>query len=74
MVEEGVEHEELGLRDFNFNLFIEDMEVCVGDDVKELTYLLMLMKLRPGDWEENIDRMNKKVDEDNGIGETQDNG
>ena len=32
------------------------------------------MKLWPGDWEEKIHRMNKKVDEDNGRGETQEDG
>ena len=39
VVEEGVEHDKLGLRDFGFNLFDEEREGCVGDDVKELTYL-----------------------------------
>ena len=34
----------------------------------------MLMKLWPGDLEEQLDRMNKKVDDDNGRGWNQDNG
>ena len=34
----------------------------------------MLMKLWPGDWEEQLQRMNKKVYEDNGRRETQENG
>ena len=42
--------------------------------MKELPYLLMIMKLWPGDWEDQLDRMNKKVDEDNGRGGTQENG
>ena len=42
--------------------------------MKELPYLLMLMKLWPVDWEEHLDRMNKKVDEENGRGGTQENG
>ena len=50
VVEEGVEHEELGLRGFDFNLFDEEMEGSVGYDVKELTSLLMLMTLWLGDW------------------------
>ena len=50
VVEEGVEHEELGLRGFDFNLFDEEMEGSVGSDVKELTSLLMLMTLWLGDW------------------------
>ena len=35
VVEEGVEHEELGLQGFDFNLFDEEREGCVGGDVKE---------------------------------------
>ena len=34
MVEEGVEREEIGLRDFDFNLFEEEKEGCVGVNVK----------------------------------------
>ena len=49
VVEEGVEHEEIGPRGFDFNLFDEDREWCVGEDVKELPYLLMIMKSWPGD-------------------------
>ena len=33
MVEEGVEHEEIRLRGFDFNLFDEERERCVGEDV-----------------------------------------
>ena len=50
MVEKGVEHEYLGLRGFGFNLFDKEREGCVGDDVKGLPYLLMLMKSWPGYW------------------------
>ena len=74
VVEEGVEHEELGLRGFDFNLFNEEREGCVGDDVKELPYLLMLMKLWPGDWEEQLERMNKILDDEDGRLGTQENG
>ena len=74
MVEEGVEHEELGLRGFDFNLFHEDRGVCVGENVKELTYLLMLTKLCLGDLEDQIYQINKKADEENGRGGTQENG
>ena len=34
LFEEGVGHEELGLRGFDFKLFDEEREGCVGDDVK----------------------------------------
>ena len=48
----GVEHEEIGLQVFDFNLFNEEREGCVGDDVKEFPYLLMLMELCRGDYDE----------------------
>ena len=54
VVEVGVEYEELGLQGFDFNLFDEDREGCVGGDVKELPYFLMLIKLWPGYWEEKL--------------------
>ena len=50
MVEEGIEHGGVGLRGFDFDLFNEERYGCVGDDVKELPYLFILMKLWPGDW------------------------
>ena len=59
VVQEGVEHEELGLRGFGFNLFNEEREGCVGDDVKELPYFLVLMKLWPQNQEDQLDRMKK---------------
>ena len=62
MVEGGFVHEELCLKGFYFILFDEEREGCVGGDVKELLYLLILMKLWPGNWEEHINQMNKKVD------------
>ena len=62
MVEGGVEHEELGLKVFGFNLFYEEREGRVGGNVKEFPYLLMFMKLWTGDWEEQLCRINKKVD------------
>ena len=34
VVDEGFEHEEIALRGFNFNLFNEEREGYVGDDVK----------------------------------------
>ena len=74
MVEEWVGHEELGLRVFDFNLLDEEREGCVGVNVKESPYFLILMKLWPGYWEEQIGRMNRKVDGDNGRGGTQESG
>ena len=54
LVEEGIDHEEIGLRGFDFNLFNEERKGCVGDDVKELPYLLILMKLWLGGWREQL--------------------
>ena len=42
--------------------------------MKELPYLLIIMTLWPGDWEDQIDRKNYKVDEDDVRGGTQENG
>ena len=49
MVEKGVEIEEIGLQGFDYNLFDEEREGCVGNDLNDLTYLLKLIKLWPGD-------------------------
>ena len=68
------EHGQLGLRGFGFNLFDEKREGCVGDYVKDLSYLLMIIVLWPVGWQEQLDQMNKKADKDNGRGETQENG
>ena len=63
VVEKVFEHEELGIHGFDFNLFDGEWEGGVGDDLKDLPYLLMLMKLWPDDWEEKLDRTNKKLDD-----------
>ena len=49
VVHEGVEDEDLGLQGFGFYLFNEERQGCVGDDVKELLYLVIIMDLWPGD-------------------------
>ena len=74
VVEQGVEHEEVVIRGFDFNLFGKDREGCVGDEVKQLPYLLMIMKLWPSYWEQQLHQMSKKVDQDTGRGGTQENG
>ena len=50
------------------------MEGFFGNNVKELPFWSMIIKLWPGNWEENLKRINKKVDEENGKGGTQENG
>ena len=34
LVDEGVKHEDIGLQGLDFNLFDEEREGCVGEDVK----------------------------------------
>ena len=49
VVEEGIDHEELGIKGFDFNLFNEYREGCIGENVKDFTYLLIIIWLWPGD-------------------------
>ena len=41
------------------------MGIC-REGYSEFPYLLMLIKLRPGDWKTHFKRTDIKVDEDNG--------
>ena len=66
VVEEPTNHEEIGLRGFGFNLFNEDEEGVVREGSSDFQYLLMLIKLRTGNWKAQLKSMNQKVDEDNG--------
>ena len=66
VVEEGKDHDEIGLWRFDFNLFDEDEEGVVRDGSSEYTYLLMLMKLWPKDWKNQLVRININLDDDNG--------
>jgi len=63
-VEEPSDHEEIGLRGFDFKIFDQDEEVSVREEICG-PYLKMLIKLWPGDWVDQLKRINKKVDEDN---------
>ena len=65
MVEEPSDHEDIGLRGFDFNIFDEDEEGVVREEYNG-PYLKILIKLWPGDWIDQLKRMNKKVDEANG--------
>ena len=48
-----------------FNFFDKDEEGVVREGSSDFTYLIMLMKLWPGNWKTQSKRMNQKVDEDN---------
>ena len=62
VVEYPTDHEEIGLRGFDFNLFDEDKEGFFREGSSEFPYLLMLIKLWPGNRKTQL----KKMDEDNG--------
>ena len=66
VVEEPSDHEELGLQGFDFNVFDKYEEGVVREESSEFPYLLMLIKIWPGDCTSQLNRINRKVDEDNG--------
>ena len=49
VVEEPTDHEEIGIRGFDFNVFEKDEEGVVREGSSEFIYLLMLFKLWPED-------------------------
>ena len=65
-VEEPTYHEDIGLWGFYFNFFGEDEEGVVREGSSEFPYLLMLIKLWPGDCMNQIKRINQKIYEENG--------
>ena len=65
VVEEPSYHEDIGLRGFDFNISDKYEEGVVREGCSE-PYLLMLIKLWPGDWISKLKRTNRKVDEENG--------
>ena len=65
VVAEATDHDEIGLRGFNFNLFDEYEKGVIREVLSDYTYLLMLKKLWSGDWKNNLNRKDHKVDEDN---------
>ena len=66
MVEEPCDQVDIGLRGFDYNIFDEDEGGVVREECSG-PYLKMLIKLWPGDWIDQLKRMNQKVDEENGI-------
>ena len=65
VVEEPCDHEDIVLRGFDFNIYNEDNEGVVMEECSG-PYLKMLIRLWPGDWLDQLKRMNQKVDEENG--------
>ena len=66
IVEEPTDHEEIGLQGFDFNCFDKDEEGVVREGSSEFPYLLMLVKIWPGNWKTKLKMINLKVDEING--------
>ena len=66
VVEDPTDHEEIGQRGFDFNVFDQDEEGFVREGFSEFPYLIMLIKLLNGYWMTQLKRMNQKLDEDNG--------
>ena len=61
VVEEPSDHEDIGLRGFDFNISDEDEEGVFMEGCSK-PYLLMSIKLSPGYWISKLKRMNRKVD------------
>ena len=57
VVEEPSDHEDIGQRGSDFNIFNEDEEGVVMEGCSE-PYLNILIKLWPGDWISKLKRMN----------------
>ena len=57
MVEDPSDHEDIGLRGFDFNIFDEDEEGVVREECSG-PYLKMLIKLWPGDRIDQLKRIN----------------
>ena len=62
----GNDHDEIGLRGFGFKLCVKDKEGVGREGLSEYPYLLILMKVWIGGWNNQSKSMNMKVDEDNG--------
>ena len=64
VVEKLSDHEDIGLRVFDFNIFEKYEEGVVREGCSE-PYLLMLIKIWTGYWISQLKRMNRKVDDEN---------
>ena len=62
VVEKPTDHEEIGLRGFDLNLFDKDYEGVGREGSSEFPYLIMLIKLHR---KTQLKRKNQKVDENN---------
>ena len=58
VVEDPTGHEEIGLRGVDLNLFDEDEEGVVREGSGSFPYLLILIKIWPGNCKARLNRMN----------------
>ena len=65
-VEEENDHYEIELRGIDFKLFDEDEKGVGREGSSEFPYLLMLIKLWPGDCKTQMERIDLNLNEDNG--------
>ena len=66
VVEEGKEHDEIVLQGFNLFIFGKYEEGVGREVLSEYNYLLMLINIWPGDWNNRPERINIKLDKENG--------
>ena len=66
VVEDPTDHEEIVIQGFGFYFWDEGQEGVVREGSSEFPYLLILIKLWPGNFKTQLKRINYKVDEDNG--------
>ena len=66
VVEEATAHDEIELRGFDFNFFDRYEKGVDREGSSEYPYLIMLIKLWPGNFNNKLKRINLKVYEDNG--------
>ena len=59
-------HDEIGVQGFGFNLFDEGGYGVFREEFSVYTYLFILTKIWPGDWNNHLERINMKVDKENG--------
>ena len=65
VVEDPTDHEDIGLRGFDLNLFGKDEEGVVREGSSEFPYLLILIKIWPDNCKTQLNSTNQKVDEEN---------
>ena len=66
VVQQGKEHDEIGLRGFGLNFFDDDDQGVVKEVLIEYTYLLMLIHIWPVYWKNQLESINVKVYQENG--------